>query len=82
MLIIIDWYKKYIFHGYKLTECIENGIIEWFYLRKTKYCEFLEKYKNQEMAWNMALRQYIKENGMDQYTQMIHKKEMIIRLVL
>jgi len=78
----IDWYSDYIKKGGDLKKTVSNGSKEWFYLHRTEYPNLLKKYKNEDLAQSKALQQYIKTNGTDQYTEMIRKDDMSVKIYI
>jgi hypothetical protein len=72
------YYRDYIKKGGDLEETVRNGEIEWFYTTKTDYLEFLKIHKNEEIAQTKALNQYIEQNGTDNMTNKIMKRDLTI----
>lgn len=76
----VSYYKKYVKYGGDISQTIEEGIKEWFYINKTNYLELLKTYKEEDKAQAKAFNQYIKQHGPDKYTEKIRRSEMVLRL--
>jgi len=78
----ISYYNDYVQKGGDLDYHVQEGIIEWFYLHKTKYKKYLKSTKDEDIAQAKALNEYLKKNGPDKYTERIKKSEMTFQLFL
>jgi hypothetical protein len=76
----ISYYIDYIKNGGDINYTISNGIKEWFYINKTKYLEFLKRFKDEDIAKTYAFNDYIKHNSYDKYIKRIQDTEMTIRI--
>lgn len=76
----ISYYKNFINNGGDIEYTIQEGVKEWFYINKTNYLEFLNRYKDEDLAKAKAFNAYIRQYGYDKYTEKIRKTEMIVNI--